>query len=112
LLHLVPEELADAELFPQSVGRIEDAIVKDLLDVIDADIWWELAGRQIDASVVGHAQDALSQAAQGLRIDLVGPAERLDDTRLRAPPLLMVVIFGELVVDRVGTVFASLSGRS
>src|SRR5437870_10955091 len=33
--------------------------------------------------VVRHAQNALGQAAQGLRIDLVGTAERINDTRDR-----------------------------
>jgi hypothetical protein len=94
------------------VGGIEDSIRIDLLDVVDADIRRELPGWQIDTIVVGHAQDALGQAAEGLRIDLVGTAERIDDPRHRAPPFLMVVIFGELVVDGVGTVLASLSGRS
>jgi hypothetical protein len=59
LLHLLPEEWTDTELFPQGVSHIQDTIVKDLLDVVDADIWRELVGRQIDAIVVGHAQDAL-----------------------------------------------------
>jgi hypothetical protein len=112
LRYLVPAERADAELCPQGVSRLQDTRVKARLEVVDADIRRELAGRQIDAIVVGHAQDALGQSAQALRIDLVGAADRLNDTRLRAPSRLMVVIVGELVVDGVGTVLTSLSGRS
>jgi hypothetical protein len=109
---LVPEERAAAELFPPGVRRIQDTIVKDLRDGVDADIRRDLAGRQLDALVVGHAPEALGQSAQALRIDLGGAAERLNDTRLRAPSLLLVVIVGELVVDGVGTVLTSLAGRS
>src|SRR5215475_15167306 len=94
------------------MGGVEDAIHIHLVNVVDADIRRELAGRQIDAIIIGHAQDTLGEAAQGRRIDLVGTAERIDDTGLRAPSFLMVVVFGELVVDRVGTMLASLSSRS
>jgi hypothetical protein len=45
------------------VGGVEDAIRIHLFNVVDADIRWELAGRQIDAIVVGHAQDTLGEAA-------------------------------------------------
>jgi hypothetical protein len=112
LRHLLAQQRPEAELFPSGTGRVQAAIRIDLLDVVDADIRRELPGRQIDAIVVGHAQDALGQAAQGLRIDLVGTAKRIDDTRLRTPSLLVVVIFGELVVDGVGTVLTSLAGLS
>ena len=112
LLHLLAQEWPDPKRFPQGVGRIKDAIGIDLLDVIDAHIRWELPGRQIDTIIVRYAQDALGEAASGLRIDLVGAAERINHTGLRAPPVLMVVILGKLVVDRVGTVLASLSGCS
>jgi len=94
------------------VGGIEHAIRIHLLDVVDAHIGRELAGWQIDAIIVRHAQDALRETAQGLRIDLVGAAERLHHTGLRAPPVFLVVMLGKLVVDRVGTVLASLSGCS
>jgi len=112
LLPLLAQEWPDPQLFPQGVGRIQDAIGIDLLEVIDAHIRWELPGRQIDTIIVRYAQDALGEAASGLRIDLVGAAERINHTGLRAPPALMVVILGKLVVDRVGTVLASLSGCS
>ena len=95
------------------MGGIEHAIRIHLLDVVDAHIGRELAGWQIDAIIVRHAQDgALREAAQGLRIDLVGAAERINDTSLRASPVLVVVIFGKLVVNGVGTVLASLSRGS
>jgi hypothetical protein len=94
------------------VGGVEHPLRIHRLDVVDADRRRELAGRQLEAIVVGHAQEALSQAAQRLRLALVGTADRLDDTRLRTPPLLMGVIVGELVGDHVGTMRASLSGRA
>jgi len=112
LLHLLAQEWPDPKRFPQGVGRRKDAIGIDRLDVIDAHIRWELPGRQIETSIVRDAQDALGEAASGLRIDLVGAADRIHHTGLRAPPVLMVVILGKLVVDRVRTVFASLSGCS
>jgi hypothetical protein len=93
------------------MGRIEHALPRDLRDGVDAHIGWDLASRQSDAIIVGHTPDPLGEAAPGLRIDLVRTAERLDDTRLRASPRLVVVMFGELVVDGVGTVRASLSSR-
>ena len=59
---------------PIGAGSIKHAIRIDLLDVVNADVRRERAGRQIDPLVVGHAQQALGQSAQGLRIDLVGTA--------------------------------------
>jgi hypothetical protein len=112
LLQLLPPQRPAAQLCPSRAGGVEHPVRLDLLDVLDADIQRELAGRQLEAVGVDHAPETLGQAAQGLRIDLVGTAERRDHTRLRAPSLLMVVMFGELVVDGVRTMWASLSGRS
>jgi hypothetical protein len=94
------------------VGRLQDARGIDRLEVIEAHLRWELPGRQIDTSIVRDAQEALGEATSGLRIDLVGAAERLHHTGLRAPPVFLVVMLGKLVVDRVGTGLASLSGGS
>jgi hypothetical protein len=106
------QEGAEAPLFPPGMGRLEHAIPIDVRAVVDAHIGWDLAGRQLEALIVGHTQETLGEAAQGLRIDLVRPAERLDDAGFRASPRLVVVSFGERVVDGVGTALASLSRRS
>jgi hypothetical protein len=71
--------VAEAQLFSQGVRRIEHAIQIHRIDVVDAHIGWERAGRQINVSLVGTAQEALGQVAPGLRIDLVGTADRIDD---------------------------------
>jgi len=59
-----------------------------------------------------HAQKALGQSAQGLRLDLVGTAERRNAPGLRASSGLMLGIFRALVIDGVGAVLASLAGRA
>ena len=69
------------------------------------------AGRP-ETRIVGPTAAALGAAAQGLGLTLVGPAERIAAPGLRAPPVVMIVIVGELVVERVGTGRASLSGRA
>jgi hypothetical protein len=112
LRHLLAQEWPEPKLFPPGVGRLKDAISIDRRDVIDAHLRWELPGRQIATSLGRYAQDALGEAASGIRIALVGAAERIHHTALRAPPVFMVVILGTLVVDRVGTGRASLSGCS
>jgi hypothetical protein len=59
-----------------------------------------------------HAQKALGQSAQGLRLDLGGTAERRNAPGLRASSGLMLVIFRALVIDGVGAGLASLAGRA
>jgi hypothetical protein len=108
----LPPPRPDAQLFPSSAGGVEHPGRIDGLAGVEADIRRDLAGRPIDAIVVGHAPDTLGPSAPGLRLDLVGTAERIADPRLRAPSCLMVVMFGELVVDGDRTVLASLSGRA
>jgi hypothetical protein len=108
LLHLGAQERADASRFPEGAGGLQHAIRLHLRKVVDADIRRERAGRQIDPLIVGPAQKALGQSAQGLRIDLVGTAERLADPGLRASSGLRVGIFRQLVIDGVGAVLASL----
>ena len=112
LRHLLAQEWPDPQRFPLGVGRRKDAIGLDRLEVSAAHSRWALPGRPIDTRLVRDAQDALGQAASGLRIDLVGAAARRHHPGLRAPPVVMVVMRGTLGVDRVGTVRASRSGGS
>jgi len=99
----------EAELLPQGLGHSQAALRVDLFHVVDAHLRRELPGWELAASIVGHAQEALGEAAQGVRIDLVSPPERIDDTGLGAAPLVVGVMFGQLVGERVGSVCASLA---
>jgi hypothetical protein len=97
---------------PSRRGRRRAPRRLDRLEVVEAARRRELAGRPLEARVRGHASAALRQAPQCLRIDRVGPDARLDDTRRRAPPVLMAVRCGAWGVHGVGPGLASRSGRS
>jgi len=103
---------SDASLVPYGAGRLAPAIGLHRLHIVDADLRRDRASRQSDPRIVRHAQQALGQSAQGLRIDLVGTAARRNAPRLRAPPRLMVVMFRELVIESGGAVLASLASRA
>jgi hypothetical protein len=109
LRHLRAQQRADASLFPEGAGGLEHALRRALRNDVEADIRREYAGRPIDPLVVGHAQQALGQSAQGLRIDVVGTADRRNAPGLRASAGLMVVIVRQRVIEGVGTVLALLS---
>jgi hypothetical protein len=102
--------LADAEFFPQTAGGQHDGEFKDGVD-LDLGNRSLAAGRQGVGSIgIDDAVDAGEQTLQGGAVELIGPAEAVDDAGFRALGLGVPVVFGEGIVGDGGSIAVSPLG--